>query len=412
VVSLAGAIGAMLAGMLVQAAPALAKASEIGFNAEAYGTQVLVGTTVQSGRSAASSLACTSTVGVEHTNSAASVGVPIVLSTGTIDTSAASESNATGVDSTGTSTIQNVSLLNGLVGATAVDSVSTTSRDTATKALSTSSAGTQFVGLNVLGLPITGTPAPNTKITLPGVGYVELNQQTSHVNQKAGKAGLKVIAIHVDVTLSTPLAPVGTQIFVGYASSGLGGPVVGLLDGLAFGASANVANTILAGEAFPEALACFGTEGVTKTNSGAAVSLPGIATSGTVTDTAEGVAGHKNAMVHMTSTIEGLNLLSSILTATAISADVSASGNAPTLTDNSSFLGLTVAGFPAIGDNVAPNTKLSLAGLGTLYLHRVFKEANKITVIMVELVVTVPSNPLGLALGTTVKVGFARAGIH
>jgi hypothetical protein len=44
-------------------------------------------------------------------------------------------------------------------------------------------------------------------------------------------------------------------------------------------------------------------------------------------------------------------------------------------------------------------------------LHRQIKTANKITVIMVQLVVTVPSNPLGLAVGTTVNVAYASVSI-
>ena len=150
---------------------------------------------------------------------------------------------------------------------------------------------------------------------------------------------------------------------------------------------------------------------MTRTNSGAAVAIPGILTSGTVTDTAEGRAHLTTPSAAVTSTVEGVNLASGLVTATAVSAAVTAIGNPPTLGDQSSFVGLSVAGFPAIGDNVAPNTKVSLAGLGTLWLHRQIKTANKITVIMVQLVVTVPSNPLGLAVGTTVNVAYASVSI-
>jgi hypothetical protein len=44
---------------------------------------------------------------------------------------------------------------------------------------------------------------------------------------------------------------------------------------------------------------------------------------------------------------------------------------------------------------VAPNTKVTLAGLGTLWLHRRIETAQQITVIMVQLVVTVAGNPRG-----------------
>jgi hypothetical protein len=408
VFSLAAAV-AMVSGLLVATPAVSAQTGEIGYAANAYGTEVNVQSTVTSGRSALSTLGCTSTVGVTHTNTAAGVSVPGVLSSGTIDTTAASQTISTGVASTGSADIQNVSLLGGLVSASAVDSVSTTSLDSQTGAFGTSAAGTQFADLSVAGVPILLTPAPNTKINLPGVGYVELNQQSGHVGKSS--ASLTVIGIHVDVTVATPLAAVGTQIVVGFANSSLGGPTVGLLSGLAYGGHANVAHTIIAGELFPQPLACFGTHGVTKTNSGAALSIPGVLTSGTVTDTAEGVSNAKQVSGQVTSTVQGLNLLNGTVAATAVEADVTAAGNPPALADNSSFVNLTVAGYPGLSANPAPNTKLSLAGIGTLWLHRVFQTANSIKVIMVQLIVTVPGNPLGLAVGTTVDVAVAQVDV-
>ncbi len=409
------AVLAMLAGTLATTAPAVANAGtatanakEIGYLGTAYGTRVMVGSTVTSGRSAVSTLGCTSMAGVTHSNTVASVGVP-ELSTGTIDTSVSSEETSTGFATTSSSTIQNVNALSGLITATAVQSVSTTSKDKKTGKFSTSAAGTQFIGLTVAGVPVSATPPPNTKLSLPGVGYVELNQQASHVSTT--KASLRVIGLHIVVTLSTPLAPLGTQIDVGFAASGLGGPVAGLLDGLAYGANANVGGVVIAGNEFPETLSCLGTSGATRTNTGVALSIPGVLTSGTVADTVEGTAGHKNASATVTSTIQGLNLLSGIVAATVIEANVTAAGNPPSYTDNSDFLGLTVAGFPGIGDNVPPNTKLSLAGIGTLWLHRRFEFAHQIKVIMVQLIVTVPDNPTGLAPGTTVNVGYAQASV-
>lgn len=403
-------IAALIASVLVQASPALAKTGKIGFEGSAYGTSVNVGNLVKSGRSALSVLGCTDQVGVTHTNTSPSVGVPGVLSTGTIDTSVASETTGTGVATSSLTTIQSANVLGGLVTADAVTSVSTTSRDNSTGKFSTSAAGTVFVNLKVLGIPVSGTPAPNTKLTLPGVGYVILNQQTGRVG--ASKADLTVIGIHVVVTLSTPLAPIGTQVVVSYANSGLGGLFGGLLSGLSYAASANVlSSAVLLGEVFPQPLACFGTDGMTRTNGGALVSVPLLAISGTAVDTAEGVQTHKVTSGEVTSTIQGLNLLAGLVTATAVKADVTANGNPPTLGDTSSFVSLAVAGFPGLSDNPPANTKLSLAGLGTLWLHRVIKTSTSIHVIMIQLIVTVPSNPLGLAPGTTVNVASAKVGI-
>ena len=41
------------------------------------------------------------------------------------------------------------------------------------------------------------------------------------------------------------------------------------------------------------------------------------------------------------------------------------------------FLNLRVAGFPAIGDDVAPDTMIDLAGLGTLWLYRGIQQPNR-----------------------------------
>jgi hypothetical protein len=402
----------LTAAMLASVAPAMAQTvstTETAYLGSAYGTQVNVASAVVSGRSALSTLGCTAQPGVMHTNTAASVSVPGVLSTGTVDTSTASEATPNGPLATSSATTQGVTALNGLVTATTVESASSTSQNATSGTFSTSAAGTQFTGLVVAGASISGTPAPNTKITLPSVGYVILNQQFSTIAKR--HASLTVIAIHVYVTTATKTAKAGTQIIVSFASSGLGGPVSGLLDGLAYGAHANVGTTIIAGNQFPEQLSCLGTNGKTKTNTGAGLSVPGILTSGTVTDTAAGTDTGKHASAVITSTVQGLNLLTGTVQATLIKADVSAAGNPPTFGDTSTFTGLTVAGHPGITDNVPPNTKVSLAGLGTLWLHRQIKTASKITVIMVQLVVTNASNPEGLKVGTTVNVAYAQASV-
>ncbi|HEV2377618.1 MAG TPA: choice-of-anchor P family protein [Streptosporangiaceae bacterium] len=401
----------LVASVLTAAAPAMAQvaAAEMGFQGSAYGTQITVGSTVTSGRSALSTLGCTSQTGVTHTNNIASVSVPPLLSTGTVTTSTASQATPGGPASASKATTQSVNVLGGLVTATAVQAVSTTT-ETAPGSFSTSAAGTQFADLVVAGTPISATPGPNTKINLAGIGFVVLNQQASTVTSTG--ASLTVIAIHMVVTQPNPTAKVGTQIVVSFAHSALGGPVSGLLDGLSYGASANVGTTVIAGREFPEPLSCLGTGGKTLTNQGAGLSIPGILTSGTVTDTVQGTATPTAASATATSTVQGLNLLGGLVQAAAIKAAVSATGNPPAFNDPSVFLKLTVAGHPGVGSNVAPNTKLTIAGLGTLWLHRRMETSHQITVIMVQLVVTVPGNPQGLKPGTTVNVASAQASVN
>lgn len=401
----------LAASTLTATGPAMAQAAatQTAFFGAAYGTSVTVGPAVRSGRSALSTLGCTSQAGVQHTNSVTSVSAPPLLSSGTVSTSVASRATPAGPATASMATTQAASALGGLVRATLVRSVSTTSEH-APGSFGTSAAGTKFAGLVVAGHKISGTPAPNTKIALPGVGYVILNQQVSKITTT--RASLAVTAIHVVVTNSSPAAKAGTQVIVSFAQSGLGGPVSGLLDGLAYGASAHVGSAVIAGREFPQALSCLGTEGMTRANQGAGLSIPGILTSGTVTDAVQGTATAATASAAATSTVQGLNLLGGTVKATAIKAAVSADGAPPTFGDTSTFLNLRVAGHPGIGAHVAPNTKVKLAGLGTLWLHRRTETSHKITVIMVQLVVTVAGNPEGLKPGTTVNVAYAQASVN
>lgn len=278
-----------------------------------------------------------------------------------------------------------------------------------------SAAGSNFVNLVVNGHSISATPAPNTNIALAGLGHVILNEQIS--SSKPGFASLTVNMIHVFITVQNVLnIPVGTQIIVADASSGLtvvGGPAA--LDGFAFGTSVNVANVIRSTPTAPVSVPCLGTNGVLLTNSVVSVSVPPDVVSGTVTDTARGSVTGSLSMSETTSTVQAVNLLNATVTANLIKADAKAStpdGTNFTFSDSGSqFVNLHVAGHSSIGDNVPPNTQVSLAGLGTLWLHRVIKTNNSIEVRMIEIVVT-QANVLNVPIGTDIRVADAEASLH
>ncbi len=86
-------------------------------------------------------------------------------------------------------------------------------RSNATSAGSTTTdTGTTLVNLSVLGIPISGTPAPNTTITLPGIGFIILNEQfcdngalASHSCAGASHSGMTVRAIRIVITVANNL---------------------------------------------------------------------------------------------------------------------------------------------------------------------------------------------------------------
>lgn len=373
------------------------------FVGDAYATRAKVGSTINSGPTSLVALGCSDNADVLHTNTLASLNVPTVLSTGVLDTSIATTATPSTVT---TADVHDLNVLDGLITATEVKSVSTTSKDASGFHLS--SAGSTFANLVVAGVPITVTPAPNTTIALLGVGTVVLNEQIAETHQKA--ANLTVNMIHVHATL------LNGDIVVAHAKSGLGKPVqTGLLGGHAYATKADVAGGLLiSGPTALVGIPCLSTKGNVHTNTLVGITIPGILSSGTATDTAQGMDNSTAATAATTSTIQALNVLSGLVTADVVKAAATAtkpSGGTVTLSDaGSSLANLTVAGVPIAADTHA-NTKITLAGL-TVWIHRVIKTGgHNIEVRMIEIVVN-GTNTLGLSLGTDIRVAVASAAVH
>lgn len=93
-----------------------------------------------------------------------------------------------------TSELESVSVLDGLITADIVTAVASSYR-TATTAAS-DAGGSGFVNLIVNGLALTSDVAPNTRIDLPSVGYVVLNEQ-QRTGDGSSASGITVNMIHV-----------------------------------------------------------------------------------------------------------------------------------------------------------------------------------------------------------------------
>jgi len=382
-----------------------------GFAANAYGTTAFVGGTVTSGKTAPVNIGSgcgTTKIGASQTGTVLSVSDAPTITTAIVDTSAASTASS----ATSTADVHQINLLGGLITAQELKAVSTTSFTST--GFHVSATGTTFIKLVVFGNTISGTPAPNTTISLAGIGKVVLNEQSSFFGPS--QAGLTVNMIHVYVTLPNILGiQTGTQIIVSDAHSGVtvaSGPA--LLDGTAYGTAIN-GTLIHSSPTAPENMPCTGTGGGVLANSVVSVSVPPVLLSGTVRDTVKGAVTESESSGETTSTIEALKLLGTLVTADTIKADAHAStpdGTNFTFSDTGSlFVNLKVAGFADITANVAPNTKLTVAGVGTLYLHRVLTTSNNIEVRMIELVIN-QTNTFGLPLGTDIRVGVASASLH
>jgi hypothetical protein len=388
------------------------QAAFLDYTASAYGTYAFVGSTVVVGQTAPVGVGpgCgTAAINQSASGTVASVTALPTIKTGVINTSAHNALNA----ATATSDVHDISLLGALITASDVKAVSSTFQDNT--GFHSSEAGSSFVNLKVGTTVITALPAPNTTIQLAGFGKVVLNEVT--VSGTTTTKKMTVNMIHVYVTQSNVLGiAVGTQIIVAHAFSGLtqvNGP--GTLDGTAFGTRVN-STTIKSSATVPASVGCLGNGLIT--NSQLGINVPNVLSSGTITDTAQGSVTASLSSSETTSTVQNVNLLSGIVTASVVHADAKATTTNGTTFNfsegsGSYFTGLVVQGVAYA--NVAANTTLTITvngkTLGTLYLHRVIQGTNSITVRMIELVIA-SGNSLGLPAGMDIIVASASASLH
>lgn len=401
--------------MAFTAAPALSGAmaqaatgARFSYTGYAFGTSANVGSVTKSGPSAPVTLGCTATAGIHRSNTTAGLDLAPLATSGTVASTA--DTLAAPAQSKTTAATQQVSLLDGRVKATAVKAASSTTRTASGFALSP--AGTTFTDLVVGGRLVSANPAPNTRIDIAGFGHVILNEQTRRVGTDA--ASLTVNGLHLVVTTTNSLGiPPNSNVIVSHAQSGLSAPVAGVLDGMAYGTRANVAQRVVSGPTFRVVMPCLGTNGKLRTNTGAGLSLGTTLNTGTIRNTAQGTVTGSTATGETTSTVQAANVLAGLVNATVIKADAHATTDGSTFrfSDNGSTFGsLSVKDHPEITANVAPNTQVNLTGVGTLYLHRVIRSNRNIEVRMIELVLNQPVN--GLVAGTTIRVGVAEASAH
>ncbi len=396
--------GVVLAGSaLAFTNAAYANSSTTVYQASGYGAEVKAGSVAKLGPVAYALLPnCTPLVNT-YTASVASANESGLISTGTINSVASS----TLTSSMGSSDVDNLSILGGIITATEIKAVSSSS--VSNGVFSFSSEGSVFAGLKVLGLPVSVNVAPNTRINLPLIGSVTLNEQQTFVSST--KASLTVNMIHVRITLGSNA---GTDIIVSQGFSDINTRAAPAAMGGSAYAPRLSAGPLTSGSIVYELVPCFGTGGVVQTDSIAETSLPGILSTGAVSVTDEGNVTLKETSVQTTSSIAGVNLLSGLLTATAITGVASGDSTTPAVfnfTGGSTLVGLVVAGFPAITDNPPPNTKIQILNLGTLYLNRVQPAANHIRVVPIELVINA-ENSYGLPIGADLTLGAVEAQLH
>ena len=194
----------------------LAVAQSVG--GRAYGASVDTPVASQ-GRTVVAALPSTpSPTGDVRTAEADALSVPGALSASFLNSTAAGAVEQGGASAETVASVADVNILNGLIRAAEVVAVATSGRD-GSSAWS-NGLGSTFEDLVVGGVRVVSgdrTVAPNTRMSLPGVGYVVLNEQRRTGNGSTS-SGITVNMIHVFLKNALTGSTVG-EIIVGSASS-------------------------------------------------------------------------------------------------------------------------------------------------------------------------------------------------
>lgn len=155
------------------------------------------------------------TYGGLNTSSLDAAALPGLLNASALNSTTSGMLDVGDVSAQTTSELGAVQVLNGLISVQQVLAVASSYADAA--AARSDAVGSQLVGLVVAGHSVSSMPAPNTRLSLPGVGYVLLNEQTVTGNGSTA-SGITVNMIHV--VLQNALTGLKTgEIILGSAQS-------------------------------------------------------------------------------------------------------------------------------------------------------------------------------------------------
>jgi hypothetical protein len=408
---------------LAGASQASAATTTFNFASIAGGTQITaVGTTVSSDLTAES--AVSGNKAVEDTNKVASVRVGGLAQVGAVTTDASSTKFGIGFKTVSHARTANVSLLNGAIRISAVDTTSTAESNGTDTPTATNS--TEFVGLTIAGKKYPVKVAPNTGITIPGLATIRLNAGQTAVNGKsvvAQGAGLYVTLLKASngVAAGATILLNPTYTWVAPVTDQEGGFALG---GGGFGAYAfaHVGDEIQAetGQLGGKFVPPLGTGGETQSNTTGKVNLPQLLTVKAIESTVTGTSIPALSETTVTSKLADLHLFPSLsgglISATAIgsTAHVRLDGGTPVTEGSLQFINLKIAG-KAIPIDVAPNTAINIAGLGKVVINE-HKELRVNGVVhayqVIALHITLDTAKAGLPVGAEIEIGASQAFVY
>ncbi len=249
-------------------------------------------------------------------------------------------------------------------------------------------------------MPSLLAPEPNTKVAVPGLGYIVLNR-VGGVKTSAGiYSYAQAVVLHANV--KNRYIPEGVDVAVLKTRAEITKPATAMVIGDAYGTTVKVGNLVKSGKTSYQAT-CQGTEGKTVRNAIAELDIPKVAYVGAVYTTKNGYMGTEKSAVNFTSHVAGVKVGTLAIGAIESSASAWKTKDGKVGLNSSASIVSIKVGNKSYKVPTGQNATLDIPGVAKLTFNQVVRQSRYISVN--ALVVDVYS------LDTKIVVGHSAAGV-
>jgi hypothetical protein len=368
-----------------------------GYSGYSYGTDVESGL-ANSGPQVISKFGCTTDANKADKNDLATANVNGQAIARSVKTDTHGFNNASGTGVTSTATAADVKVGNLL----ALTGVKTTTTSKYSKGQLSYTGSTTFAGVRIgaVTVPSLLNPKPNTKVAVPGLGYIVLNRVGGVKTASGIYSYAQAVVLHA--TVKNQYIPQGVDVAVLKTRAEISKPATALVIGSAYGTKAT-ADKLVVSDATSLQTTCQGTEGKTVRVAVGELNIPKVAYVGGVYTTKNGAIGADKSYINFTSHVAGVKV--GTLSIGAIESSASAwktKDNKAGVSSSSTIASIKVGG-KSYAVPTGENKTLDIPGVARLTFNQVMRQKRYIEVN--ALVVDVYS------LNTKVVVGHSAAGV-
>jgi hypothetical protein len=368
-----------------------------GYSGYAFGSDVQSGL-ANSGPQVVSQIACTTDPNRSDKNdlAAANVNNQAIARTVRTDTHAFNDKNGNGVTSNAAAADIKVGNLLHLTG------VKTTTTSVYKDGKLSYTGSTTFAGVKIgaVSVPSLLNPEPNTKVAVPGLGYIVLNRVGGVKTGTGIYSYAQAVVLHANV--KNQYIPEGVDVAVLKTRAEITKPATAMVIGDAYGTKAQADKLVVSGPTSYQST-CQGTEGKTIRTAVGELNIPKVAYVGGVYTTKNGFMSMDKSAVKFTSHTAGVKVGSLSIGAIESSAAAWKTKDGKVGLDWTGTIASIKVGNKTYNVPNKPNSTLDIPGVAKLTFNQLVKQQRYVAVN--ALVIDVYS------LNTKVIVGHSAAGV-